>query len=81
MQLQAGSFGKGGFLYRHHTHYVPAYRQRRLGVSFDTVFDPADEQMEAKIQKITGLVQSRDGDLLLASTRAMAHELMDTSIE
>ena len=34
---------------------------KALGVSFDTVFDPADEQMEAEIQEITGLVLSGDG--------------------
>ena len=53
---------------------------KALGVSFDTVFDPADEQMEAEIQEITGLYRAcpeQGRRLILASTRAMAHELMD----
>ena len=57
---------------------------KALGVSCDTVFDPADEQMEAEIQEITGLYRAcpeQGRRLILASTRAMAHELMDTSIE
>ena len=57
---------------------------KALGVSFDTVFDPADEQMEAEIQEITGLYRAcpeQGRRLILASTRAMAHELMDTSID
>ena len=57
---------------------------KALGVSFDTVFDPADEQLEAEIQEITGLYRAcpeQGRRLILASTRAMAHELMDTSIE
>ena len=57
---------------------------KALGVSFDTVFDPADEQMEAEIQEITGLYRAcpeQGRRLILASTRAMAHELMDTNIE
>ena len=57
---------------------------KALGVSFDTVFDPADEQMEAEIQEITGLYRAcpeQGRRLIRASTRAMAHELMDTNIE
>ena len=57
---------------------------KALGVSFDTVFDPADEQMEAEIQEITGLYRAcpeQGRRLILASTRAMAHELIDASIE
>ena len=57
---------------------------KALGVSFDTVFDPADEQMEAEIQEITGLYRAcpeQGRRLILASTRAIVHELMDTSIE
>ena len=57
---------------------------KALGVSFDTVFDPADEQMEAEIQEITGLYRAcpeQGRRLILASTRAMAHELMDVSIK
>ena len=55
-----------------------------LGTSFDAIFNPADEQLEAEIQKITGLYRAcpeQGRRLILASTRAMAHELMDTSIE
>ena len=57
---------------------------KALGVSFDTVFDPADEQMEAEIQEITGLYRACPEQvrrLILASTRAMVHELMDNSID
>ena len=57
---------------------------KALGVSFNTVFDPADEQMEAEIQEIAGLYRAcpeQGRRLILASIRAMAHELMDTSIE
>ena len=57
---------------------------KALGVSFDAVFDPADEQMEAEIQEITGLYRAcpeQGRRLILASTRAMAHELMDNSID
>ena len=53
---------------------------KALGVSFDAVFDPADEQMEAEIQEITGLYRvcpEQGRRLILASTRAMAHEMMD----
>ena len=57
---------------------------KALGVSFDAIFDPADEQVEAEIQEITGLYRAcpeQGRRLILASTRAMAHELMDVAFE
>ena len=57
---------------------------KTLGVSFDSIFDPADEQVEAEIQEIVGLYRAcpeQGQRLILASTRAMAHELMDASIK
>ena len=57
---------------------------KALGVSFDTVFDPADEQMEVEIQEIAGLYRAcpeQGRRLLLITTRAMAHEMMDMSSE
>ena len=57
---------------------------KALGVSFDAIFDPADEQVEAEIQEIAGLYRAcpeQGRRLILASTRAMAHELMDTGIK
>ena len=53
---------------------------KALGVSFDSIFDPADEQVEAEIQEIAGLYRAcpeQGRRLILASTRAMAHEMMD----
>ena len=53
-----------------------------LGVSFDAIFNPADEQMGREIQEIAGLYQAcpkQGRRLILASTRALAHELMDAS--
>ncbi len=53
---------------------------KALGVSFDSIFDPADEQMEAEIQEITGLYRAcpeQGRRLILAAVRALAHELMD----
>ena len=50
-----------------------------LGVSFDTIFNPADEQVEREIQEITGLYRAcpdQGRRLILASTRAMVQELM-----
>ena len=55
---------------------------KALGVSFDSIFDPADEQLEAEIQEITGLYRAcpeQGRRLMLVSTRAMARELMDTN--
>ena len=57
---------------------------KALGVSFDAIFDPANEQTEADIQEIAGLYRAcpeQGRRLILASTRAMAHELMDANIE
>lgn len=57
---------------------------KALGVSFDAIFDPADEQTEADIQEIAGLYRAcpeQGRRIILASTRAMAHELMDANIE
>ena len=54
-----------------------------LGVSFDAIFDPATEQVEAEIQEITGLYRAcpeRGRRLILAAIRAMAHELMDADL-
>ena len=50
-----------------------------LGVSFDAIFNPADEQVEREIQEITGLYRAcpeQGRRLILASTRGMARELM-----
>ena len=55
-----------------------------LGVSFDAIFDPATEQVEAEIQEIIGLYRAcpeQGQRLILAAIRAMAHELMDIDIE
>ena len=49
-----------------------------LGVSFDAIFDPADEQMEADIQEIVGLYRAcpeQGQRLIWASTRAMEPQL------
>ena len=54
---------------------------KALGVSYDTVFDPADERLEAEIQEIAGLYQvcpEQGRRLILATVRAMADEMMDT---
>ncbi len=55
-----------------------------LGVSFDAIFNSADEQMEREIQEIIGLYRAcpeQGRRLILASTRAMVQELMDSSKE
>ena len=57
---------------------------KALGVSFDTVFDPADEQMEVEIQEIAGLYRAcpeQGRRLILTAIRAIAHEMMDMSSE
>ena len=57
---------------------------KALGVSFDSVFDPASEQVEAEIQEIAGLYRAcpeQGQRLILAAIRAMAKELMDTEQE
>lgn len=49
-----------------------------LGTSFDVIFNPADEQMEAEIQEIAGLYRAcpeRGQRLVLATVRAMVNEL------
>ena len=54
---------------------------KALGVSFDSIFDPASEQVEAEIQEITGLYRAcpeQGQRLILAVVRAMAKELMNT---
>ena len=54
---------------------------KALGVSFDAIFDPADKQVEAEIQEITGLYRvcpEQVQKLVLAVIRAMIKELMDT---
>lgn len=51
---------------------------KALGVSFDAIFDPASEQVEAEIQEITGLYRScpeLGQRLILVAIRAMANEL------
>ena len=52
-----------------------------LGVSFDAIFNPADERVEREIQEIAGLYRAcpeQGRRMILASTRAMVHELMDS---
>ena len=51
-----------------------------LGVSFDVICNPADEQVEREIQEITGLYRAcpeQGRRLILASIRAMVHESTD----
>ena len=51
-----------------------------LGTSFDATFNPADEQVEREVQEISGLYRAcpeQGRRLILASPRAMAHEMMD----
>lgn len=55
-----------------------------LGVSFDAIFNPADEQMEREIQEITGLYRAcpeQGRQMVLAAIRAMVNKMMDTSGE
>lgn len=55
-----------------------------LGTSFDAIFNPADKQVEREIQEITGLYRAcpeQGRRLILASTRAMVQELMDSGKE
>ena len=55
-----------------------------LGTSFDAIFNPADEQVEREVQEITGLYRAcpeQGRRLILASTRAMVQELMDSGKE
>ena len=51
---------------------------KTLGVSFDAIFDPASEQVEAEIQEIAGLYRAcpeQGQRLILAVIRAMVNEL------
>ena len=55
-----------------------------LGTSFDAIFNPADKQVEREVQEITGLYRAcpeQGRRLILASTRAMVQELMDSGKE
>ena len=50
-----------------------------LGTSFDAIFNPADEQVDAEIQKIAGLYRAcpeQGRPLILAAVRSLAVELM-----
>ena len=51
-----------------------------LGTSFDAIFNPADEQVEREVQEVSGLYRAcpeQGRRLILASIRAMVHELTD----
>ena len=51
---------------------------KALGVSFDSIFDPASEQVEAEIQEIAGLYRAcpeQGQRLILAAVRDMVNEL------
>ena len=53
---------------------------KTLGVSFDSIFDPADEQVKAEIQEIVGLYRAcpeQGQQLILAVVRTMANKLMN----
>ncbi len=53
---------------------------KALGVSFDSIFDPAGEQVEIEIQEIAGLYRACPGQgrrLILAAVRAMTNELIN----
>ena len=52
---------------------------KSLGVSFDAIFDPAGEQVEAEIQEIARLYRAcpeQGQRLILAVIRSMSKELM-----
>ena len=52
---------------------------KTLGVSFDAIFDPASEQVEAEIQEVAGLYRAcpeQERRLMLAVIRTMLRELM-----
>ncbi len=52
-----------------------------LGTSFDVIFNPADGPMEQEIQELAGLYRAcpeQGRRLILAASRAMAYELMDS---
>ena len=51
---------------------------KTLGVSFDAIFDPASEQVEADLQEIAGLYRAcpeQGQRMILAAVRAMVNEL------
>lgn len=51
---------------------------KALGVSFDSIFDPASEQVEAEIQEIAGLYRAcpeQGQRLILVAIRAVVNEL------
>lgn len=53
---------------------------KMLGVSFDSIFDPASEQVEAELQEIAGLYRAcpeLGRQLVLATIRTMANELLN----
>lgn len=53
-----------------------------LGVSFDAIFSPADEQVESEIQEIAGLYRAcpeQGRRLILVAIRALTHEMMEES--
>lgn len=57
---------------------------KTLGVSFDAIFDPASEQVEADLQEIAGLYRAcpeQGRRLILAAVRAMVKALMDKNEE
>ena len=52
---------------------------KTLGVSFDAIFDPASEQVEAESQEVAGLYRAcpeQERRLMLAVIRTMLRELM-----
>ena len=52
---------------------------KTLGVSFDAIFDPTSEQVEAEIQEVAGLYRAcpeQERRLMLAVIRTMLRELM-----
>lgn len=57
---------------------------KTLGVSFDAIFDPASEQVEADLQEIAGLYRAcpeQGRRLILVAVRAMVKALMDKNEE
>ena len=53
---------------------------KTLGVSFDAIFDPASEQVEAELQEIAGLYRTcpeQGRHLVLATMRTMVNELLN----
>ena len=55
---------------------------KTLGGSFDSIFDPADEQVEAEIQEIAGLYRAcpeQGRRLILVAIRSISKELMSNN--